>query len=62
MVLMQVEVPEGLQAGDAMSIMVGEQEFTITVPDGVGASQFLEVDLPVDEQPAEKPAEQPAGE
>lgn len=46
---MNVEIPEGVGPGDAMSIMVGEQEFTITVPDGVGPGDIIEVDLPVDE-------------
>jgi len=49
MVLMQVTVPEGLQGGDAMSVLVGEQEFTLTVPDGLEAGALIEVDLPVDE-------------
>ena len=42
MTLMQVTVPDGLMPGDAMSIMVGEQEFTITVPDGVGPGEGKE--------------------
>ena len=44
-------MPDGIGPGDAMNIMVGEQEFTITVPDGVFAGMTLEVDLPVDEEP-----------
>ena len=47
--MMTVTVPDGLYAGDAMSIMAGDQEFTITVPDGVGPGMNIEVDLPVDD-------------
>ena len=47
--MMTVTVPDGVYAGDAMNIMVGEQEFTITVPDGVGPGMNIEVDLPVDD-------------
>jgi len=55
---MQVEIPDGLYPGDAMSIMAGDQEFTITVPDGVGPGMMIEVDLPVDEGgPSDEPPE-----
>ena len=60
MTLMQVTVPDGLMPGDAMSIMVGEQEFTITVPDGVGPGELLEVDLPVEDDQGAGPSDQPA--
>ena len=61
---MQVEVPEGVYPGDAMNIMVGDQEFTITVPDGVEPGMLMEVDLPVDEGadpggPSEEPQTEP---
>lgn len=60
---MQVEVPDGVGPGDPMSIMVGDQEFTITVPDGVGPGMMIEVDLPVDEGPPEGgPSDQPLTE
>lgn len=58
---MQVTVPDGLQGGDAMSVMVGEQEFTLTVPDGLGAGALIEVDLPIDE-PAADPEPPPQEE
>ena len=51
MVLMQVQVPEGLVAGDAMSVSVRELEFTLTVPEGCGAGDTMEVDLPIDDEP-----------
>ena len=59
MVLMQIEVPAGLGPGDAMSVMAGDQEFTVTVPDGVGEGMLIEVDLPVAEDPGAGPSEEP---
>jgi hypothetical protein len=60
MVLMQIEVPAGLGPGDAMSVMAGDQEFTVTVPDGVGEGMLIEVDLPVaEEDPGAGPSEEP---
>ena len=50
MVLMTLVVPDGLYPGDAMSVMAGDQEFTITVPDGVGPGMEIKVDLPVAEE------------
>ena len=41
-----VEIPAGLHPGDPMSITVGDDEFTITVPDGLTAGALLCVDLP----------------
>ena len=43
---MEVVVPEGLGGGN-MSIKVGEQTFTLTVPADMRAGQILEVELPV---------------
>lgn len=52
MVMMQIQVPDGVYQGDPMSVSAGNQEFTITVPDGVGPGDMLEVDLPVEEEGA----------
>jgi len=43
-----------------MSVMAGDppQEFTLTVPDGLGAGDLMEVDLPVDEPADEAPPEE----
>ncbi|KAL1526263.1 hypothetical protein AB1Y20_014982 [Prymnesium parvum] len=55
MVLLQVEVPAGLAAGDEMTLTYEGHEFTVVVPDGVSAGQLLDLDLPVDAPP--EPAE-----
>ena len=59
---MNVEVPDGVGPGDPMTIMVGEQEFTITVPDGVGPGMLLEVDLPLAEEAPPGPSDEPMTE
>ena len=45
--LLQVQVPEGLYAGEPMVIDYNGQEFTITIPDGLQGGDLLDVDLPV---------------
>ena len=47
--LLQVTIPDGLSAGDTMSVASHGQEFAITVPDGLCGGCLLDVDLPVDE-------------
>jgi len=47
--LLQVTVPDGLFAGDTMSVSYDGVEFTLSVPDGVGGGDTIDVDLPVDE-------------
>ena len=47
--LLQVQVPDGLNPGDTMMVGHGGQEFAITVPDGVHGGCLLDVDLPVDD-------------
>jgi hypothetical protein len=47
--LLQVTVPEGLQAGDTMMVGHHGQEFAITVPEGVQGGCLLDVDLPIDD-------------
>ena len=42
-----------------MNVAVGDEEFTITVPDGVYGGDAIDVDLPVSSEPGE-PAEEPA--
>ena len=59
---MNVEVPDGVMPGDPMSIMVGDQEFTITVPDGVGPGMLIEVDLPIAEEAPPGPSDEPLTE
>ena len=45
--LLQVTIPDGLYPGDPMTIAVGNDEFTIIVPDGVACGEVLDVDLPL---------------
>ena len=52
---MCVTVPDGLWAGDAMTVAVGNSQFTITVPEGLQGGDLLEVDLPAD-SPEESPS------
>jgi hypothetical protein len=47
-----VEVPAGLHPGDAMTITVGNDEFTIVIPDGVHGGALLDVDIPSEVQPS----------
>lgn len=47
MVLMVVVVPDGLRAGDEMSVTdAAGQSFTVAVPEGCGGGMELEIDLP----------------
>ena len=55
--LLQVEVPEGLMAGDTMEIAVGEDQFTVTVPHGTQGGDVIDIDLPVDTPMEESPAQ-----
>jgi hypothetical protein len=57
--LLQVEVPAGLIAGDPFTVEAGGQCFEVCVPDGVGAGELIEVDLPIDEQPPEGQTNEP---
>ena len=49
--LLQVTIPDGLSAGDTMSVTSHGQDFAITVPDGLCGGCLLDVDLPVEEAP-----------
>jgi len=55
--LLTVEVPAGLAAGDPFSVEAGGQIFEICVPDGVGSGELIEVDLPIDEPSEARGAE-----
>ena len=57
--LLQVEVPAGLVAGDPFTVEASGQIFEICVPDGVGAGELIEVDLPVDDEPAAEQTDEP---
>jgi len=50
--LLQVEVPDGMFAGDSMTVNYGDEAFTVEVPAGMQGGDLLEVDLPVQQQPS----------
>ena len=52
LVMMEVDVPAGLCAGDEMCVMVGDQELVVLVPAGCMAGDTIKINVPPSEPAA----------